>query len=42
MKKQIKYKEVHSYLKKGIESESFPTGCRLASIRQLSLDFLCS
>lgn len=42
MKKQSKYKEVVSYLKNGIESERFPTGSRLPSIRQLSLDFHCS
>ena len=42
MKKQSKYKEVVSYLKNGIESGRFPTGSRLPSIRQLSLDFHCS
>ena len=42
MKKQSKYQEVVSYLKNGIESGRFPTGSRLPSIRQLSLDFHCS
>lgn len=42
MKRQSKYKEVVSYLKNGIESGRFPTGSRLPSIRQLSLDFHCS
>ena len=42
MKKLSKYQEVRSYLKKGIESGRFPTGNRLPSIRQLSLDFHCS
>ncbi|MDU8038656.1 MAG: PLP-dependent aminotransferase family protein, partial [Streptococcus sp.] len=42
MKKQSKYQEVISYLKNGIESGRFPTGSRLPSIRQLSLDFHCS
>ena len=42
MKKQSKYQEVVSYLKNAIESGRFPTGSRLPSIRQLSLDFHCS
>lgn len=42
MTKQSKYQAVVSYLKKGIESGKFPTGSRLPSIRQLSLDFHCS
>jgi len=42
MKKQSKYQEVVAYLKNGIESGRFPTGSRLPSIRQLSLDFHCS
>lgn len=42
MKKMSKYREVMSYLKKGIESGKFPTGSRLPSIRQLSLEFHCS
>ena len=40
--KQSKYQAVVSFLKKGIESGKFPTGSRLPSIRQLSLDFHCS
>ena len=42
MTKQSKYQAVVSFLKKGIESGKFPTGSRLPSIRQLSLDFHCS
>lgn len=42
MTKQSKYQAVVSFLKKGIESGRFPTGSRLPSIRQLSLDFHCS
>ena len=42
MTKQSKYQAVVSHLKKGIESGKFPTGSRLPSIRQLSLDFHCS
>ena len=42
MKKESKYQAVVSFLKKGIESGKFPTGSRLPSIRQLSLDFHCS
>ena len=42
MKKQSKYQEVIAYLKNSIESGRFPTGSRLPSIRQLSLDFHCS
>ena len=42
MTKQSKYRAVVSFLKKGIESGKFPTGSRLPSIRQLSLDFHCS
>ena len=42
MKKQSKYQEVVAYLKNSIESGRFPTGSRLPSIRQLSLDFHCS
>lgn len=42
MKKESKYQAVVSFLKKGIESGKFPTGGRLPSIRQLSLDFHCS
>jgi len=42
MTKQSKYQTVVSFLKKGIESGKFPTGSRLPSIRQLSLDFHCS
>lgn len=42
MKKESKYQAVFSFLKKGIESGEFPTGSRLPSIRQLSLDFNCS
>ena len=42
MTKQSKYQAVISFLKKGIESGKFPTGSRLPSIRQLSLDFHCS
>ena len=42
MTKQSKYQAVVSFLKEGIESGKFPTGSRLPSIRQLSLDFHCS
>ncbi len=42
MKKESKYQAVVSFLKKGMESGKFPTGSRLPSIRQLSLDFHCS
>ncbi|KXU06117.1 PLP-dependent aminotransferase family protein [Streptococcus oralis] len=42
MKKESKYQAVVSFLKKGIESGKFPTGSRLPSIRQLSLNFHCS
>ena len=42
MTKQSKYQAVVSFLKKGLESGKFPTGSRLPSIRQLSLDFHCS
>ncbi|ORO76404.1 PLP-dependent aminotransferase family protein [Streptococcus oralis] len=42
MTKQSKYQAVVFFLKKGIESGKFPTGSRLPSIRQLSLDFHCS
>ena len=42
MTKQSKYQSVVYFLKEGIESGKFPTGSRLPSIRQLSLDFHCS
>ncbi|VTS71922.1 aminotransferase-like domain-containing protein [Streptococcus australis] len=42
MTKESKYQAVISFLKEGIESGKFPTGSRLPSIRQLSLDFHCS
>lgn len=42
MKKESKYQAIVSFLKKCIESGKFPTGSRLPSIRQLSLDFHCS
>ena len=42
MQKKSKYEQVVAYLKEGIESETFPTGSRLPSIRNISQDFHCS
>lgn len=42
MQKKSKYEQVVAYLKKGIESGTFPTGSRLPSIRNISQDFHCS